>query len=54
MPSVLYVTDLVDFHEVVDCEDIPIHGLVFPQGGLHLGQPVQQGLQGLWELTRKQ
>lgn len=41
-------------HEVHDEVEVPVHGLVLSQLRLYLVQPVDQGLQSVHELTRKQ
>jgi hypothetical protein len=41
-------------HEVHDKVKVPMHWLVLSQLWLHLVQPVNQGLQSIHELARKQ
>lgn len=45
---------LMGVHEVHDEVEVPVHGLVLGQLRLHLVQPVDQGLQSVHELARKQ
>lgn len=42
---------LMGVHEVHDKVEVPMHRLVLSQLGLHLVQPVDQGLQGIHELA---
>lgn len=52
--SVAPAPHLMGVHEVHDKVEVPMHGLVLGQLRLHLVQPVDQGLQSIHELARKQ
>lgn len=45
---------LVTLNQVVDCVQIAVDGLVVSNCGLHLHEPIQQGLYGIMKLTTQQ
>ena len=47
-------TYFMRFHEVSDCIQVTMYGFFVTELGLHLVQPVQQGLHGFLELAREQ